>query len=449
MKDKTKNVTFRRDVLAWCCYDWANSGYTTLIITIFVVYFQRVVFSTEQWDTTGAVVWAWAVSASMLIGAVLSPILGALSDAQASKRRWLACTAGAGGIACVVLASFPVTSVWWITGCFIIANLCLELSLTVYNGFLPEIANDDEMNRVSSAGMGWGYLGGGLALLLAMFVIQFGDRIGLHDMSTRLRVCIAATGVWWVVFTVPTVWVLRDKYRSTRKPTSLATSTVRAARDTASTFREVRKYKTLALFLVAFLFFNDGVQTVISQSSTFALQEVHFTEAELLAVILMVQFLSVPGAILIGRLADHVGQKNALLFCLVVWISLLTSAWFIETKVAYWCMAAVVAIVLGGTQAVSRAIMGVLTPEQHAAQFFGFFNMSGKATSFMGTFVFGLVMTATGSSRLAIVNLIAFFVIGLAIIVAIRLPHPNENKIGSGESDGLVENTSVMEATHG
>jgi len=173
MNRKKPNPIWRRDVLAWCCYDWANSGYTTLVITIFVVYLQRFVFAEADWGNTGAIVWAWGVSASMLIGAVLSPVLGALADAHGSKRFWLTATAMSGGVACVALALVPTQSVWLATACFIVANLCLELSLTVYNGFLPEIANEDEMNRVSAVGMGWGYFGGGLALLIAMVLLSW------------------------------------------------------------------------------------------------------------------------------------------------------------------------------------------------------------------------------------------------------------------------------------
>lgn len=414
---------WRREVLAWCCYDWANSGYTTLVITVFVVYLQRFVFAEEAWGKTGAIVWAWSVSASMLVGAVLSPILGALADAHGSKRFWLAITATLGGFSCLALAIVPTGSAWIAVGCFLVANLCLELSLTVYNGFLPEIAKNDEMNRVSAAGMGWGYFGGGLALLIAMLLLNNGEAFGFGDTKTRLRWCIALTGVWWSLFSLPTILVLRDqrhepnaRRHSTKKAVKIAFS------EALDTLRKIRSYGPLALFLVAFLFFNDGVQTVISQSSTFALEEVHFTESELVGVILMVQFLAVPGAVFVGWLADRFGQKETLIGCLLVWIGLLVSAWFIHSKPAYWMMAVGVALVLGGTQSVSRAIMAVLTPKEQAAKFFGFFNLSGKATSFMGTFVFGLTIAVTGSSRLAVVLLLVFFGIGLSVLMAVRLP---------------------------
>jgi len=417
---KPTRSIWRRDVLAWCGYDWANSGYTTLMITVFAVYMQRTVFSPETSGSKGAVVWAWTVAISMLIGAILSPVLGALSDARAAKRLGLAITALGGGGACMAMAIVPPQATWIVTGCFLLANLCLELSLTFYNGFLPEIADEEELNRVSAAGMGWGYLGGGIGLLLAMLLLSFGQSWGIGNGTRLLQICIFLTGVWWIFFTIPSILILRDQPR-TKIETNIFKSSQAAISEVIGTLRNLRMHRTLAIFLVGFLFYNDGLQTVISQCSTFALQELNFADRELVAVILMVQFVATPGAIFIGWLSDKLGRKTTLEICLIVWILLLASAWFINSKTAFWMMAFGVAFVLGGTQAVSRAIMGSLTPKNQEARFFGFFNMSGKATSFMGTFVFGLIVALTGSSRLAIVLLLVFFVIGLAIIARINL----------------------------
>jgi UMF1 family MFS transporter len=417
---KPTRSIWRREIIAWCGYDWANSGYTTLMITVFAVYMQRTVFSPETSGSTGAVVWAWTVAISMLIGAILSPVLGALADARAAKRLGLAITALGGGSACMVMAILPPEASWVVTGFFLLANLCLELSLTFYNGFLPEIAEEEELNRVSAAGMGWGYLGGGLGLLLAMLLLNYGQAWGWGNGTQLLQICIFLTGVWWIVFTIPSVVILRDQPRVKQK-TGLFNSSRAALSEVIGTLRNLRMHRTLAIFLVGFLFYNDGLQTVISQCSTFALQELNFADRELVAVILMVQFVATPGAIVVGWMSDKLGRKTTLEICLIVWILLLASAWFIDSKTAFWMMAFGVAFVLGGTQAVSRAIMGSLTPKHQEARFFGFFNMSGKATSFMGTFVFGLIVALTGSSRLAIVLLLVFFVIGLAIISRIDL----------------------------
>jgi UMF1 family MFS transporter len=175
----------------------------------------------------------------------------------------------------------------------------------------------------------------------------------------------------------------------------------------------------LLLFLISFLLYNDGVQTVISQSSTFALQELSFLEGELMAVILMIQFLALPGSLLIGRCADWLGRKRTLLGCLMIWAAVLLAALFINDKLGFWLLAAVIALVLGGTQSVSRSLMAVMIPAEQNAQYFGFFNLSGKATSFMGTFMFGLIIALTDSSRLAIVGLLPFFVLGALVMLRV------------------------------
>jgi UMF1 family MFS transporter len=410
---------WRRTVLAWCLYDWANSAYTTLMISVLVVYVQRIVFPEQVWGTTGAVVWAWSVSGAMLAGGILSPILGAAADLWEGKRIGFALSALSGGGACLAMALVPPSQPWLVVACFVLATLGLELSLTFYNGFLPEVAADDELNRVSALGMALGYLGGGIALILAMVLLQNGQAWGLGDGATLLRICIFFTGVWWMGFSIPTLLVLRDRPRG--KPPGRQSPVAFVVRDIGGTLKHLIGYRTLALFLIAYLFYNDGVQTLISQTPTFALRELNFTNPEMAGVILLVQFVAMPGAILVGWLSDRIGQKQTLVLCLLVWIVLLASAWFVHNKFAFWLLAAGVALVLGGTQSVSRAIMSLLAPQGQEARYFGFFNLSGKATSFLGTFFFGLIIALTGSARLAIVNLLVFFIIGLWLITRINL----------------------------
>jgi UMF1 family MFS transporter len=220
-------------------------------------------------------------------------------------------------------------------------------------------------------------------------------------------------GCWWALFSLPALLVLRDKppaRTNTRKPLM---QTVRAGvGDVSQTIRSLRTNVPLALFLLSFLFYNDGVQTIISQSSTFALQELAFPEAELMGVILMIQFLALPGSIVIGRCADWWGQKQTLLACLSVWSLVLVAALFVHSKFGFWLLAAAIAIVLGGTQSVSRSLMAVMIPAEQNAQYFGFFNLSGKATSFLGTFLFGAIIATTGSARMAVFGLLPLFIIG-------------------------------------
>ena len=321
----------------------------------------------------------------------------------------------------MLLAIVPPEQTWLIIGLFVAACLCFELSLGFYNGFLPEIAEEAAMNRVSAWGYAMGYLGGALALVLALLVMALGKQVGLPDLSDQLRVGILIMGLWWGLFTLPTLWVLRDRGQAPSHRRPLRTAVAEATGQVVHTLRNVRRYKYLSLFLLGFLFYNDGIQSVINQSPIFAIDALSFTTQELPLLILMIQFVAFPGAILVGRLADRIGQKPTLMLCLGIWVAVVVAAYFITTKQQFWILGIVLALVLGGTQSVSRAIMGRMTPPGRTAEFFGFFNLSGKATSFLGTFLFGLIILTTGSPRLAVLSLLVFFLIGWAIVSGINV----------------------------
>lgn len=407
----------RAEVLAWAMYDWANSAYSTVSITILVVYLQKVVLP-GRW---GAIVWAWGISLSMLTAALASPVLGAIADATRGKRRWLAATALPGAAAAMLLAMLPPTAVWPIIVLFVLMSFGFELSLGFYNGFLPEIADQQSMNRISAWGYALGYLGGALALVLAMLVSVYGERVGLTELADQLRAGIFIMGAWWGLFTLPTLWVLRDRGRTPAPRVSISRTVTAALGEVRHTLGNVRRYRMLALFLLGFLFYNDGIQTVISQASTLAIKELSFETRELGLLILMIQFVALPGALMVGWLADRVGQKATLMGCLAVWVTLVVAAYFVTTKQQFWVLGAVLALVMGGTQSVSRAIMGVMTPAARTAEFFGFFNFSGKATSFLGTFVFGYIIWMGGGVRMAVLSLLAFFLAGWALAARIRV----------------------------
>ncbi len=411
----------RRKIFAWALYDWANSGYSTISITVLVSYLTTSVDAAFHRDRLGALVWSWGIGLTMLAAAILSPILGAIADAHASKRRWLAVFAWTGAAACTLMIFATPDRPWLLIVLFLVANFSFEMSLGFYNGFLPEIAADDQIDRVSAWGYALGYFGGAIPLVIFLVAFQFGDRLGLpapdadpNALVVRLGLCM--TGLWWGLFSIGTIAGLKDRGPPKRQRQSLIKATRTAVAEVGRTLRHLRSFRMLAIFLVGFLIYNDGVQTVLSQASLFAKDVVKMDSGDLALVILAIQIVAIPGAWIIGRLSVAWSQKAALSLCLGVWTAILFAAYFITAKWQFWIMAIATALVLGGVQSVSRAIMARMTPVAHSAEFFGFFNLSGKATSVLGPTMYGAVFYWTGSAHLAIVALLIFFVVGWAIV---------------------------------
>jgi UMF1 family MFS transporter len=414
-------------------YDWANSAYSTLLITVLNGYILGLFPSAEKKDAAfpvvyvgdaavdGKIVYAWGIGLSMFVAAILSPIVGALADARANKRLWFRTMALCGAACGTTLGLIPPEYPWVIAAVFVLTSFFFELSFGFYNAFLPEIADEQSMNRVSSQGFAAGYVGGGTVLALAFGLVLLGDRIGLESTLSRVRASLILMGLWWGLFSLPAILILRDKAPPRSPSMPFRRAARQAAAEVRTTLSHLRQFQALAWFLVGFLFYNDAVQTVLTQASTFARDEIGLTDESLMPIILMIQFVSMPGALFVGWLADKIGQKQALYFCLAVWVALLAFSWWVTSATEFWIMGAVVALVMGGIQAVSRSIMGVMTPPDRTAEFFGFYNLSSKATSFIGPFTFGLVIWYTGSARLAIISLLVQLIIGWLLVSRVNI----------------------------
>jgi MFS transporter, UMF1 family len=409
-----------REIVAWALCDWANSAYSTLLITIVVSYLQAFVLPGDA----GILAYGWGLGISMFIAAWLSPILGAMADARASKRSWLLCTSFTGATCSVLMGLVPPT---WQYGpvCFMtlffLASLAFELSFSFYNGFLPEIADEESMNRVSGYGYAAGYFGGGVALAVAIAALSIGSRFGLRTES-GLRVGLVIMGLWWALFTLPAAFILRDRNPPRGKALGFVATARHAIGEVLHTLSRIRSYSVLALFLLGFLLYNEGIQTVMSQASVFAREVLQMTPSELGMVVLMIQFVATPAALGVGWLGDRLGAKTTLLMCLLIWCGLLVAAFFITTKAQFWYLGVVLAMVMGGTQSISRAIMGSMTPTAKTAEFFGFFNLSCRATSMFGPILFAQVLVWTKSANLAILSLLVFIVAGMMIVLLVNQP---------------------------
>ncbi|MEX2174842.1 MAG: MFS transporter [Pirellulaceae bacterium] len=405
-----------REIVAWALCDWANSAYSTLLITILVSYLTKFVLPGDA----GILAYGWGLGVSMFLSACLSPIVGAMADARANKRTWLLCTSFTGATCSVLMGLIPPDWPWLFMTLFFVASLAFELSFSFYNGFLPEIADEASLNRISGIGYAAGYFGGGLALAVAIAALSIGSANGLST-ADGLRIGLVIMGLWWATFTLPAAFFLRDRNPPRGAALGFGPTARRAIGEVMQTLRGIRAYSVLALFLLGFLLYNEGIQTVMSQASVFAQKVLDMQPVELGMVVLMIQFVATPAAIGVGWLGDRLGAKRVLLGCLVVWCGLLIAAYFIDERWQFWCLGVVLAMVMGGTQSISRAMMGAMTPPAKTAEFFGFFNLSCRATSMVGPILFAQMLVWTGSANIAILSLLVFIVAGMLTVTRVNL----------------------------
>jgi UMF1 family MFS transporter len=320
-----------------------------------------------------------------------------------------------------LLGVVPKDWPWLFVALFFVASLAFELSFSFYNGFLPEIAAGRSMNRISGYGYAAGYFGGGVALAVAIAVLTIGSSYGLTT-EAGLRIGLVVMGLWWGLFTLPAVFILRDRARPRGAATGFVATASVALGEVMQTLQKVRRYSALALFLLGFLLYNEGIQTVMSQASVFAREVLKMQPGELGLVVLMIQFVATPAAIGVGWIADRLGAKRTLLGTLVIWCGLLIAAYFVSERWQFWCLGAVLSLVMGGTQSVSRSMMGSMTPAAKAAEFFGLFNLSSRATSMVGPILFAQILVLTRSANVAILSLLVFIVAGGLVVACVNLP---------------------------
>ena len=430
-----------REQRAWYFYDWANSAYVTTTATVLIgPYLTSVATdaacpglpSGEQCPTPlpilglavlpGSLV-PFTVTATTIVSAIFLIFVGGMADRSAHPTKLLAGFAWTGAVAASAL--FLVSGTNWQLGILLlfVANICLFSSLVIYDSLLIRIAGPDDRDRVSSRGWGLGYLGGGLLLALNFALVLFHDRFGM-DTRTATRISLLSAGLWWGVFTIIPVLGLRRVSGSAETSVAPGQGVVSGSfRQLASTFRELGRYPQTQLFLLAYLFYNDGIQTVIASSSLYGVRELQFSESTVLGLFLFVQFVAFIGALLFGRVAARIGAWRTVLYSLGVWTVVVVVAFFVPAKalVAFFALGLVIGLVLGGSQALSRSLYSQLIPRGREAEFFGFYQAMERGTSWFGTLIFGVVYQLTLSYRWAIAALIVFFVLGGVLLARVRM----------------------------
>lgn len=406
-------------------YDWANSAFATVILSaVLPVYFvsivpeegARVSFPGFAHTFRAASLWAYAVSCSMFIVAVTSPYLGSLADRWSNHRKFLFTYCLVGSL-CTSLLFFATPGRYIFASIlFILSNIGFAGSNVFYNAFLPKLAQPHELDRLSSKGFAYGYVGGGIALLLVFGIIQGYSFLGFPDKGAASRAGFLITGVWWLLFTFPTYRYVRIQ----PAPPKIIDKSHRGIRGYFRIFAEIKKYPSLLLFLVAFLFYNDGIQTIIVVAAIFAREELALSQGTILACFLMIQFVAMPGTLIFGRLAEMYGAKRSLYLALTLFIAVTIFAYFMDSAREFWILGFVIAIILGGSQAVSRSFFSSLIPEGKHAEFFGFYAISAKFASVFGPLTFALILDMTGSARLSILALTFFFIVGILLLTRVN-----------------------------
>jgi UMF1 family MFS transporter len=357
------------------------------------------------------------VSVSVALQVVLLPILGALGDYSDLKKRLMALFCYIAVVANCLM--FFITGGRYLFGgvLFIIANVCFGAALVFYNAFLPEIATDDQTDKVSSRGFAYGYLGGALLLVLNLFLVLRAEQVGIStEMAVRLS--LLSAGVWWGAFALITFALLNSRPQKKSLPPGKGYIAAGFS-EIIETFKELRRLPLTLRYLIAYLLYNDGVQTVVFAASAFLEQELFpgGNPVFLLQIFVFVQFTAVGGALLFERLAYLINTKNAIIVSLVIWSGVVIYAYrFLNSVSEAWIMAGVIAIVLGGSQALSRSLFSRMIPPGKEASFFGLYEVSERGTSWMGPLLFSIVIARTGSYRQALLSLIFFFVVGLVVL---------------------------------
>ena len=420
----------RRERVGWYFYDWANSAFSTTVVTVFLGPYLTTVTKAAA-DPAGFVhpfgiriyagsFFPFAVSLSVGLQVVVLPVLGAISDYSHRKKQLLALFAYGGALATTGLYFLEGTNYLLGGALFVVANLCFGASVVIYNAFLPDIAAPKERDAVSSMGWAIGYLGGGL--LLAMNLVLFARAEAFRlTAGDAARISLASAGLWWAAFTLIPMATLRRRQPIRAVPPGRSYLTVGFAQ-LGQTLRTMRRYPHTLLFLVAYLFYNDGVQTVINMSSQFGQEELGLPLSTLTQVILMVQFVAFFGALLFGALAKTLGSKQAIALSLVIWTGTVLYAWGpLRTATQFFVLGAVIAIVLGGSQALSRSLYSLMIPRGREAEYFSLYEVSERGTSWLGPFLFGVALQVTGSYRVAILSVVVFFVVGLVLLLGVNV----------------------------
>lgn len=436
-----EEVQHKREIRAWTMYDWANSAFaTTIMAAVLPIYYASLgaandapALMTSRWGFTTAI--------AALIAAVISPILGAVADFRGAKKKFLTIFMVIGVVSTALLFLPNKPGDWLLASViFIFANIGFAGSLVYYDALLPHVARADEIDQVSSRGYMMGYIGGGLLLavnlVMIMFLPEIFPSLGVGLMT---RLSFVTVALWWAIFSIPVLTRVKEPVRrieaSEEGMNPIKVSFQRLAR----TFAEIKKYRDLAMGLLAFWVYANGIGTIITMATIYG-TELGFGQTTLIGTLLMVQFLAAPFAFFFGWLSRKIGTKKGIYITLVVYTLIAIAGYFLYQEWQFWLLGAAVATVQGGSQALSRSLIGKMMPKSKSAEFYGFFSVFEKFASILGPAIFGVISAIMGESRLSIASLVIFFAVGIFILSRVNVERGI--RVAQEEEELLVPITS-------
>ncbi len=419
-------------------YDWANSAFAATIMAAVLPSFYSSIAGANLEKTIASSYWGYTNTIAMLIIAFSAPILGAIADHHGRKKiflSWFACT----GILATALMVFISKGDWLLASTlYIFGRIGFAGANIFYNSFLPHIVDKDRIDKVSALGYAYGYLGGGLLLTINLLMIMKPDLFGIASAEWGVRLSFITVAVWWALFSFPLLlnvpepatrrgsaaeWSFRSgklTNKTSPKNKLLQSNSIKIGFSRLrSTFREIKQYRELVKFLLAYWLYNDGIGTIIIMAVIFG-AEIGIGQSHLIGAILLVQFVAIPFSLIFGRLAERVGAKKSILIALFIYGLITVLGYFMTKAVHFWVLAFMVATVQGGAQALSRSMYSSMLPKEKSAEFFGFYDVSSKFSGIIGPTVFGIVGQITGSSRYGILALILFFAAGGLLLMNVK-----------------------------
>ncbi len=404
-------------IRSWKMYDWANSAFATTVMAAVLPEFYSSVAGATLGKTTATSYWGYSNMIAMLMIALTAPILGAIADHSVAKKKFLGLFALVGVLATSLLICIGSGMWFYASLLYIFGRIGFGGGNIFYDSLLPHVARADEIDNVSAGGYAYGYLGGGILLAINLLMILKPAFFGIPDAEWGSRISFITVGIWWAIFSIPI-------FKNVSEPRTIISKDespnpfLAGYKRVKKTFKDIKKFKELAKFLVAFWIYNDGVGTIIIMAVIFG-AEIGIGRTHLIGAILLVQFLGFPFTLIFGRLPKRIGTKNSILIALGVYSIIAVLGYFMRAPLHFWLLAVLVSLVQGGTQALSRSMYGSMSPPSKSAEFFGFYNVSSKFAGIVGPFLFGIVGQLTGTSRISIVAIVLFFVIGGLVLTTV------------------------------